>query len=717
MAMMWPGNLCGSSVLHSMENYKQYAKQLLANGYTPIPIKQGQKRPAVKDWAAIKVDGKQVDQWSNGYFSDCGIGLRGGKLVAVDIDITDKTTTRALLNWCNEHIGPGLVRVGLAPKLAIFYRTDSPHGRIDSPYYNGGRHTSQHIEIRSLDTQTVAFGMHPETQRPYSWVHDKSPINTKLSSLPLIAKTDIDNLFQYLAELAESNEWALQADSTGLETGDGEWMKGKYDISDTDLAAALGHINADEYHRWVTVGQALYHQYDGNAVGLDLWDVWSSASDKYEPGACEDKWHSFHVVGRRSTVTAGSIISLAQAAGWLNPGPDTTTADEFPTGDPEDVLAPFRVGDMLTTAAPPIKWLIRDFMPANKVCLLTAPGGTGKSLFTLQLAFSVSGGATLAGQWTDIEPGSTLVVSAEDDRDDVHRRLQAILETYTDDFSLDTDYIDHLLQAVTAGFHHISMVGKNAHLTHKKGNQCELTEGVTKIITLARAIPDLKLIIFDPVSRFRGGDENSQEDVTRFVEALEKIKQATGATILAVHHANKASMREGGADQQYAARGASALTDGVRFQLNMAAMHADDAEKYGVGKDQTGRYVKLAVAKTNYTAPYEGLWLERDHGGVLCALDMDAVKYRQDKDARANTQDSILALIKESEAEGKPVSKRRFCDLHSGAKNMLGLANNRLRSYLDMMIEDGLVLLIDSGKAGGSKVMIINPEEEESDGT
>jgi RecA-family ATPase len=65
---------------------------------------------------------------------------------------------------------------------------------------------------------------------------------------------------------------------------------------------------------------------------------------------------------------------------------------------------------------------------------------------------------------------------------------------------------------------------------------------VDRLVLAAQQIPNLKLIVIDPASRFRGGDENASQDVTRFVEAVERVAQATGAAVLIIHHANKGSI-------------------------------------------------------------------------------------------------------------------------------------------------------------------------------
>lgn len=704
-----------------MNEFEKYSDRLYDNGYVPLPIKKGLKRPAVKAWSEVEVTPAVINGWLTHGLGQCGVGLRGGDLVAIDIDVMDPDMISALNRWCNTHIGQTMVRRGKAPKIALFYRTAQPFSRRDSNYYEEG----YHIEVRGLDTQTVAYGIHPDTQQPYQWLSEQTPLNTKVSDLHPINQAQVDELLAYFDELARQRDWSLQAENTSVEAQDGDWMKPKYDISDTDLAAALSHIPATDYHRWVEVGMALYHQFDGDDHGLELWDAWSSSAGNYDGyDACEAKWHSFNLTGKRTTATVGSILYLAQAAGWTNPGIEKRDTNEYPEYEgPTDRAAPpiaasvglsdLRIGHLLDTPAPPIQWLIDDFIPAQKVCLMTAPGGTGKSIFTLQMAFSLASGFPLAGHWTDLAPTSVLMLGAEDERDDIHRRLEAIYNSYADDFAYEPDDLNRLRQAVNARLYQLPMVGKNAKLTHKEKGECVPTGGVEKVIKLANAIPDLGLIVIDPISRFRGGDENSQEDVTRFVEVLERIKLETGAAVLGVHHANKASMREGGADQQYAARGASALTDGVRFQLNLAQMHPDDARQYHIKESQVGHYVKLAVAKTNYTAPQAGIWLNRGAGGVLGHVDMDAI--RHGTDALVDIEKAVLTAVNDGTDNGRLMTRRMLMTL-AGKGNEIDVAKNSVGDVVDSLVEQGKLRECKKGTKGGGKVLeVIEQEEDEND--
>jgi hypothetical protein len=96
-------------------------------------------------------------------------------------------------------------------------------------------------------------------------------------------------------------------------------------------------------------------------------------------------------------------------------------------------LSIFSVASFAGKAVPVRKWLVPDVIPANQVTILSGNGGDGKSLLSLQLAVA----AVTATGWIGYlpEPGGVLYASAEDDPDEIHRRIAAIIEG-RDDLSL-----------------------------------------------------------------------------------------------------------------------------------------------------------------------------------------------------------------------------------------------------------------------------------------
>ena len=483
-------------------------------------------------------------------------------------------------------------------------------------------------------------------------------------------------------------------------------LKAKSPATTQQIADALSYLKqeSDDRRTWIDYGMALYHQYDGSIEGLELWDQWSQYSGKY-PGfeEIDKKWSGFHIAGA-NTITAASILRAAKLKGYQH------TKVE-PVEPVDELLSQASVANLLQTDPPPLQWLVPDLLPAQKVGLLIAPGGTGKSFLALQMAFSVASGAPFLGRWEIDTPGSVLYLAAEDDRDDVHRRLRSITDSMIPFFDGDQNTLDGYLQNASRHLHVLSRVGKPNLLTVADGKEVSRTNRVEQLIEAANRLTDLKLIIIDPVKRFAGGDENSQEDMTRFVETLEHVRQQTGTNVLALHHANKASQRTDTGLDQGASRGASALTDAVRWQANMIKMDEQAAALYNIPPERVGHYVAFGVSKTNYTAPLGRVWLERQTGGAL-----QHVELREDAPVgRSNTHhlealDNIVQVVRQRQQMGQLVSPRNLLTDYSGIDGPIGVSARQLQPLIDELIAAGRVQISPSNGPGGGSVLTTGEE-------
>jgi regulatory protein RepA len=78
--------------------------------------------------------------------------------------------------------------------------------------------------------------------------------------------------------------------------------------------------------------------------------------------------------------------------------------------------------------------------------------------------------------------------------------------------------------------------------------------------------------------------------------------------VLFAHHVNKTALAQGAEQNQSAARGSSALTDGVRWQCNIAK--ADKSEDT----------ILLKMTKTNFTKFTPEMKLHKETDGFLTAI-------------------------------------------------------------------------------------------------
>lgn len=168
--------------------YADLAGRLLDNGYEPVPIHPRSKAVAAKGWTEGVIDAARVDTWCRD-FGNCGIGLRTGRLVGLDIDVLDADVAHRLAAGATEMFGPTLIRVGLWPKRLLLYRNDAPIRKLNLPC----------LDILGVGQQFVAFGTHPGTGRPYDWVTGETPCEVPVDQLPSV---DEAGLQRFLGEAA-----------------------------------------------------------------------------------------------------------------------------------------------------------------------------------------------------------------------------------------------------------------------------------------------------------------------------------------------------------------------------------------------------------------------------------------------------------------------------------------------------------------------------------
>lgn len=171
-------------------SYAEAAERLRDNGYEPLPLVPGKKRPIPGRWSETAIDAAQVAQWRRQH-PNAGVGLRTGRVVGIDIDAEDPELAHAMTALTVSRLGDTLVRVGRWPRRLLIYRTDAPFAKLSCPS----------VEILGKGQQFVAFGIHEKTGLPYSWLGD-SPLDVALQDLPLVDDVACRAVLAGLAQMA-----------------------------------------------------------------------------------------------------------------------------------------------------------------------------------------------------------------------------------------------------------------------------------------------------------------------------------------------------------------------------------------------------------------------------------------------------------------------------------------------------------------------------------
>jgi hypothetical protein len=175
---------------------------LVKNGYPVLPITRGLKFPAgLKDWQHLRATEEDVTKWSEGKFKDGGVGILTGvsptNIVAIDIDLYDDKTARDMVLWLCSKTNGGPVRFGNRPKRLILFRSDKPFTKSISDSYIDEEGRLNRIEVLGAGQQFVSYGIHPDTQEPYSWQFDDKygPSKTGAMTLEVVDLPLISDLF------------------------------------------------------------------------------------------------------------------------------------------------------------------------------------------------------------------------------------------------------------------------------------------------------------------------------------------------------------------------------------------------------------------------------------------------------------------------------------------------------------------------------------------
>lgn len=151
----------------------------------------------------------------------------------------------------------------------------------------------------------------------------------------------------------------------------------------------IQYISPDDYEVWIKAGMILKGEFGDNAY--DLWNNWSSKSDKYDPEIMFNKWNSFTGSG----LTIASLISMGQDNGYEAPRPPKSTPQEDFLTDPTtgEIVIKKRLDSRKIELAKRLiapEWVIDGIIPSG-VGSLSGFAGVGKTTAIIPLACAAGG--------------------------------------------------------------------------------------------------------------------------------------------------------------------------------------------------------------------------------------------------------------------------------------------------------------------------------------
>ncbi|WP_417709776.1 AAA family ATPase [Roseibium aggregatum] len=309
------------------------------------------------------------------------------------------------------------------------------------------------------------------------------------------------------------------------------------------------------------------------------------------------------------------------------PEPAPHVERQAPAHAPERTSKFYSAAALKDKPVPIRPWLANNLIPLRQVTLLSGDGGTGKSLAALHLAVKVAAGLK---NWlgNDIRGGRVIFLSAEDDEDELHRRLADIVRAEGIGFEA--------LEGLTLR----SLAGEDALLAIE--TKIALMESELFKELDARANEESPvLIVLDTLADVYPANENDRAKVRQFVGILRGLALKRNCAVLLLGHPSLTGLSTGSGSS-----GSTAWNNSVRSRLYLSRVIVNNYEP-----DPDVRI--LSTKKANYGrtgATYHLRWQE----GVFVSEDLNK---GMDEIAQGATAERVfLKLLAKYEAQGRRVN-------------------------------------------------------------
>jgi RecA-family ATPase len=276
-----------------------------------------------------------------------------------------------------------------------------------------------------------------------------------------------------------------------------------------------------------------------------------------------------------------------------------------------------------------LRWTVRERILKGNVAILSGDGAIGKTTIALQLAVGVSRGTDWLGAVVE-EGGPVLFFSAEEDEDEVHRRLAMIIKYQGVKFSdLGNLYVH-------------CRPGENALLgAPDKG----VIKGTPLLAQLTAAACDrgAALVIIEAVADVFGGDEIDRGHASQFMTLMRQLAIKSKASVLLLQHPSQAGMSSGTGTS-----GSSHWNNAARSRLYFSSVKDGDEPDSGLRE--------LRVMKSNYGPAAESVRV-RWQRGVFVLVGSRSVVERAAAEAPAD--DAFMRCLDEITVQKRSASPNK----------------------------------------------------------
>ncbi len=380
---------------------------------------------------------------------------------------------------------------------------------------------------------------------------------------------------------------ALRAIPADIERG--EWLHATF-------AARAAGVQLEDYLEWCRSGG---NAYTGDDDAVKAWESF----DPMRPGG----------------ITAASLFFKARQHGWQDPTrvagtvqpANDDTAQPGERDQPRDLseyVASWAVGGPCPRGHTfAVGQAGGGILPLGAVTTMAAPGGFMKTACAISIAAHIASGTPWGPH--AVTEGAVLVLSLEDDADECRRRVLATLQA---------QIAPALHAKVQSRLQLVSASGVDLRFTRIVYGSSERTGVADRVIAQVQGLEassgvPVRLIVVDHARLAIGGDANESAHVTDMLRVLAHIAKETGAAVLILAHAPKASLNPKHAEEYNAGDvlGSGAWVDNARQAIVLTGITEGECKDFSLDRVAAKKYVAFRIIKSNYSEAGRTIYLQK----------------------------------------------------------------------------------------------------------
>lgn len=318
----------------------------------------------------------------------------------------------------------------------------------------------------------------------------------------------------------------------------------------------------------------------------------------------------------------------------------------------DDVPTPSRLGllpvaQLLAKTFPPIEWSVEGYIERGDLAAIVGVPGGGKTFLAIYWLVQ----AAMRGE-------RVALIEEEGGERGLQRRLSRAL-------------------AAVGGIAAVHAVGGDVLYAFKK--RVSLMNALD-IVALESELAGCSMAVFDSFARMTPGlEENSSAEMGRVVDALDRVRTATKATVLVIHHTGKLSWK-GGVASIGDGRGSSALPGGL--DAIVALMPVPPAER------QQGYVCGIVAAtKTRENEPQKPMRFSCQMTGPAAYVEMVEVE-GPTLEQQEGLEREVLRYLRRQDG---PVPKSQIESDVDGS-------TPRIRAAVDALVASGVAVTVPHGR-------------------